>query len=85
MPTAVQHVLKILFLLGGQLTEFSIGNDFGESDYVVQRRSELMRHVGQELAFRTIGDLRRFFCVRQVSLDEFAFLDFLLERLIFFG
>ena len=50
VPPRVQDVGEILRLLVVDLAEHLLGQDFREADDGVERRAQLVRHVGQELA-----------------------------------
>ncbi len=54
LPRGVD-VLQVFLLLLVQLTEHSIREDLRETDDGVQRRPELVRHVGQGLGFVAAG------------------------------
>src|SRR6267142_3517033 len=51
------NVLQVLGLLLVEVTEHAFRQDLGKSDDRVERRPELVRHVGQKLRLVLAGDL----------------------------
>src|SRR5438128_2413708 len=60
-------VLQVLFLLLVELTEHPLRQDLGEADDGVQRRTELMGHVRQELRLVLAGDFELATLVRDLA------------------
>ena len=50
VPSRVEDVAEVLRLLVVDLAEHALGQHFREADDRVERRAQLVRHVGQELA-----------------------------------
>src|ERR1700730_17861304 len=50
VPSRLQNVTEVFRLLGVDLTEHPLGQDLREADDGVERRSQLVRHVGKKLA-----------------------------------
>ena len=60
VPGAVDDTSsQILFLLRIQRTGLFIDQEFREADNAIERRAQLMRHVGEKLAFHLVGFLER--------------------------
>lgn len=53
-----QNVIQKAGLALGQFAVFAAGQEFGEPDNAVQRRSQLMTHVGQKFTLQTVCLLR---------------------------
>jgi hypothetical protein len=51
------NVLEVLLLLLIELAEHTFRQDLGEADDGVERRPQLMGHVGEELGLVLAGDL----------------------------
>src|SRR3990170_3602862 len=52
-----QDVIEVLLLLGVDLAEHPLQQHLGEADHGVERRAQLVGHVGKELRLVTVGDL----------------------------
>ena len=57
MLSGGMDVLQVLVLFLVQLTEHPFAQDFREADDCVQRRPQLVRHVGEEFGLVLAGDL----------------------------
>ena len=57
MATRGEDVVGVLSLFLVQLAEHSLSQDFREADHRVQRRSELVGHVGEEFRLVPVGRL----------------------------
>src|SRR5439155_9136756 len=57
MPARREDVLEIFLLALVELAEHALEHDLAEPDDRVQRRPQLVRHVREELALVTAGDL----------------------------
>src|SRR4051812_30238361 len=65
MTARLVDVLQVIELLGVQLTEHLVDQHFREADDGVQRRPQLVRHVGEELRLVLVCDLE----LRALLLD----------------
>src|SRR5205809_5457642 len=75
MPAGRVDVLQVVVLLFVDVSEQTLKQYFRKSDDRIQRRAELMRHVGQEL---------RLVLVRDLELSSFV-LDFAEESRVLDG
>ena len=57
VPARVEDVVQVLGLLVVDLAEHPLGQHLREADDRVERRAQLVRHVGQELALVPARDL----------------------------
>ena len=67
MPARGQDVLEVLGLLLVHLPEHPLGQDLREAEDRVQRRPELVGHVGQELGLVAAGRLEQAALVRDLA------------------
>ena len=63
MASAGEYVVAIFKLARVEIAESFVGEDFREANDGIERRAQLMAHVGQEPAFGEIGRFSRFLCV----------------------
>ena len=57
VPAGRMDVLQVVVLLFVELAEDPLEQHFGKADDRVQRRAQLVRHVGEELRLVLVGDL----------------------------
>src|SRR4030095_15403482 len=74
MPSRLQDVLEVFCLFLVYVPEHLLGEDFREADNGVERRAELVRHVGQELRLVPAGRLELGTLVRDLP-EEAGILD----------
>ena len=65
---AAVDVFHVLLLLGAQRPGEAVFHDLGETDDRVERRAQLVAHVGEELALHAVGPLQ----LGVLALDVFA-------------
>src|SRR5712691_11387019 len=58
MPTRTQDVFEVLGLLVVELAKKALGEDFRKTDDGIQRRAQLVAHVGQKLRLVSAGYLQ---------------------------
>jgi len=68
-------VLQVFLLLLVQLAEHAVRQDLGEADDGVERRPQLMRHVGEELGLVLAGDLDLMALVGDLPVAGFELLE----------
>src|SRR5215831_10389088 len=69
MGTRRVDILQIFFLLLVQLPEHAVCQDLGETDDRVQRRSQLVGHIRQELRLVLAGDFELMTLVRELPKE----------------
>ncbi len=74
VPAGGQYVLQVLLLLVVELAEHALEQHLGEADDGVERRAQLVGHVGEELGLVPVGDLELLGLLAQL-LEEAHVLD----------
>ena len=72
MSTAIENVVRVLELAVVQVAKRLVHEYLGKADDGVQRRAQLVAHVGEELALGAIGCFRRVLGLLQGLLGLFA-------------
>jgi hypothetical protein len=75
-PAAVENIAQVFFVIGRYRADLAVVHQLGEADDGVERRSQLVGHVGEKFTFQPIGFLD---CVVLFFHEPVFFLDLPLQ------